>query len=144
MYFIDAQSCFDTVDLSQMGTFVSDRSTAIQVIVPRSNFSCDGRITGYQISLTSVIKDSGNYPIVQVWRPTSSTTYTRVDNACPLSDGDITLIEDGISDEDNIGNVSCTGNSTIEFQSGDVIGYYNGRCRLSYRLQSIQNIGYTS
>ena len=67
-----------------------------------------------------------------------------MDNACPLSDGDITLIEDGISDEDNIGNVSCTGNSTIEFQSGDVIGYYNGRRRLSYRLQSIQNIGYTS
>ena len=63
---LDAQSCFDTVDLLQMGTFVSDRSTAIQVIVPRSNFSCDGRITGYQISLTSVIKDSGNYPIVQV------------------------------------------------------------------------------
>ena len=53
-------------------------------------------------------------------------------------------MEDDINDEYYIGNVSCTGNNTIGFQSGDVIGYYNGRRRLFYRLQSIQTIGYTS
>ena len=138
---IDAQSCVDTVNFRQRGIFVSYRFTDSQVIVPRSNFSCDGRITGYQIRVEE--GRSRNYPIVQVWRPTSSTTFTWVDNLCPLSD-DITLMEDGINDEYYIGNVSCTGNNTIEFQSGDVIGYYNGRRRFFYRLQSIQTIGYTS
>ena len=149
MYTLDAQGCVDTVNVRQRGTIIvsTDDDSGSQVLVPRSNFSCDGRITGYQISLTSVRSSRGSYPIVQVWRPTSSTTYTRVDNACSLSANDITLMENGMDgrneDQYYLGNVSCTENSRIEFQSGDVIGYYHSD-RLLYRLQSIQTIGYIS
>ena len=99
--------------------------TDTQVIVPNSVFSCNGRVTGYLISLQSD-SASGSYPSVQVWHPTSSTEYTRVDTECPLTASDISMMRDGNGDEYYLGNVSCTGNNRIEFQSGDVIGYYHG------------------
>ena len=46
-------------------------------------------------------------------------------------------------DEYYLGNVSCTGNSRIEFQSGDVIGYYHAN-EVRYRLWNIGTVGYTS
>ena len=116
-------------------------STDSQVIVPRSNFSCNGRVTGYLISLESV-GDSGDYPSVQVWHPTSSTEYTRVDTECALTDSDISVMKDN-GDDYYLGNVSCTGNNRIEFQSGDVIGYRHGS-EVRYRLWNIGNNQYRS
>ena len=40
----------------------------------------------------------------------------------------------------SLGNVSCAGNNSIEFQLGDVIGYYS----VSYQLWSVANDGYIS
>ena len=110
------------------------------MIVPESDFSCNGRITGYLISLEAA-SSSGDYPIVQVWHPTSSTVYTRVDTECPLTENDISRMRNG--DEYYLGNVSCTGNNRIEFQSGDVIGYYHAN-EVRYRLWNIGTVGYTS
>ena len=42
-----------------------------------------------------------------------------------------------------LGNVSCTGDNRIEFQSGDVIGYYHSN-KVRYRLWNIETMGYTS
>jgi len=111
------------------------------VIIPEYSFSCNGRVTGYLISLESDSSE-GSYPIVQVWHPTSSTVYTRVDTECALTDSDISRMRDS-GDEYYLGNVSCTGNNRIEFQSGDVIGYYQGD-PLRYRLWNIETMGYTS
>ena len=134
----DGQSCVDTVNVRQRGT--NSASTSTQVIVPRSDFSCNGRITGYLVSLESATS-SGDYPIVQVWHPTSSTVYTRVDTECPLTESDIDRMRNG--DEYYLGNVSCTGDNRIEFQSGDVIGYYHGN-DVRYRLWTIETMGYIS
>ena len=85
VYTLDGQSCFDTVNIRQQGT--DTFSSGNQVIIPRSNFSCDGRITGYQISLSpGAVTDLviSLPPIIQVWHPTSLTAYTRVDTECPL------------------------------------------------------------
>ena len=111
------------------------------MIVPRINFSCNGRITGYLISLERDAS-SGDYPIVQVWHPTSSTAYTRVDTECPLTENDISRMRNEL-DEYYLGNVSCTGNNRIEFQSGDVIGHYHANA-VRYRLWNIGTVGYTS
>ena len=113
------------------------------MIVPRSNFSCNGRITGYLISLDSN-GNSGDYPIVQVWHPTDSsfTVYTKIDNECPLTASDITMMSGGNGDY-YLGNVSCTGTNRIEFQAGDVIGYYHGSS-VCYRLWRTDTGGYTS
>ena len=46
-------------------------------------------------------------------------------------------------DEYYLGNVTCTGDNRIEFQSGDVIGYYHGN-EVRYQLWSIGTMGYTS
>ena len=135
---LDGQSCVDTVNVRQRGTYSA--STITQVIVPDSDFSCNGRITGYLISLESA-SSSGDYPIVQVWHPTNSTVYTRVDTECPLTESDISRMRNG--DEYYLGNVTCTGENRIEFQSGDVIGYYHAN-EVQYRLWTIETMGYTS
>ena len=110
------------------------------MIVPRSIFSCNGRITGYLISL-EIASSSGDYPIVQVWHPTTSTVYTRVATECPLTANDIDRMRNG--DEYHLGNVSCTGDNRIEFQSGDIIGYYHAN-EVRYRLWNIETMGYTA
>ena len=127
--------CVDTVNVRQRGTF--SESTNIQVIVPGIEFSCNGRITGYLISLESE-SSSGGYPSVQVWHPTSSTVYTRVDTECALTANDISNMGDYY-----LGDVSCNRNNRIEFQSGDIIGYHQGD-KLRYGLWSIETMGYTS
>ena len=108
--------------------------TNAQIVVPRSNFSCNGRIIGYLISLR-MVSTSGNFPIVQVWRSTSSTQYTRVVTECPLTATDISMMTDDVGNDYYLGNVSCTGNNRIEFQSGDIIGYYQS-ISLRYRVWS--------
>ena len=112
------------------------------MIVPSSVFTCNGRVTGYLISLESA-SSSGGYPSVQVWHTTSSTMYTRVDTECALTGNDISRMEDRNGDEYYLGNVTCTGNNRIEFQSGDIIGYHHGSSVL-YRLWNIDANGYTS
>ena len=108
------------------------------MIVPESDFSCNGRITGYLISLERD-SSSGDYPIVQVWRRhhTNQQFYNRVNTLCALTGSNINNMGDYY-----LGNVSCTGNERIEFQSGDVIGYYHAN-EVQYRLWSIDTTGYT-
>ena len=113
------------------------------MIVPSSAFSCNGRVTGYLISLESVDDEEGSYPSVQVWHPASSTEYTRVDTECALTASDISMMRDGNGDDYYLGNVSCTGNNRIEFQSGDIIGYHHGD-PLRYRLWNSGTNGYTT
>ena len=137
MLYIDGQSCVDTVNVRQSGD--DDTRDARQVIVPRSNFSCNGRITGYLISLDR--RNANNlrgHPSVQVWHRTSlnSLEYTRVETECALTDSDITNMGDY-----HLGNVSCAGSSRIEFQSGDVIGYHQADS-VRYRLWSIRTMDY--
>ena len=138
---IDGQSCVDTVNVRQSRD--DDTRDARQVIVPRSNFSCNGRITGYLISLN---QRNGNnlqgHPNVQVWHRTSlnSPEYTRVETDCVLTDSDINISDMG---DYHLGNISCTGGNRIEFQSGDVIGYHQADS-VRYRLWSIRTTDYTA
>ena len=124
----------------QKGSAGSSDGTSGQVIIPRSNFSCNGRITGYLISLERQSGSVAGAPTVQVWHPTSSTEYTKVDTECPLTDSDISMMKDG-GDRYYLGTVSCIGNNSIEFQSGDIIGYHQGDS-VRYRLWSVNNNGY--
>ena len=133
---LDGQSCVDTVNVRWRG--INAVFTNTQDIVPESDFSCNGRITGYLISLERD-SSSGDYPIVQVWRRhrTNQQLYNRVNTLCALTGSDINNMGGYY-----LGNVSCTGNERIEFQSGDVIGYYHAN-EVQYRLWSIDTTGYT-
>ena len=133
-------TCVDTVNVSQMGQESSPSNR--QVIIPRSNFTCNGRITGYLISL-EIAGFPGSYPSVQIWHPTSSTEYVRINAECSLTDNDITMMTDNMENSYYLGNVSCTGNNRTEFQSGDIIGYHQSD-PLRYRVWSIVALGYTA
>ena len=114
------------------------------MIITSSNFSCNGRVTGYLISLESVNSSvSEGYPSVQVWHPTSSTEYNRVDTGCALTASDISVMMNRSGGVYYLGNVSCTGNNRTEFQSGDVIGYHQSSA-VRYQLWSIESNEYTS
>ena len=136
----DGQRCVDAVNVRQSGDESSPSNR--QVIIPQSSFSCNGRITGYLISLETA-GSSNNFPIIQIWHPTSPTEYTRVVTECPLTDNDISMMMDDMGNIYYLGNVSCTGNNRIEFESGDISGYHQSD-PLCYRVWSIATLGYTA
>ena len=129
------------VDIQHRGTVSS--LTRSQVIIPEYDISCNGRITGYLVSLEQDRMLIGSYPRIQVWRPTSSTVYSRVGTVCELTESDISRMTDSAGNEYHLGNVSCNVNDQIEFQSGDVIGYHQ-ELLLRYRLWNNETVGYTS
>ena len=139
---IGGQSCVDTVNVNQKGNFTFNDS--LQVIVPNTKFSCNGRITGYIISLKQVGNNPQHYPTIQVWHPTSSSSssssYKRI-SQYELVPGDITDINNG---EYYLANVSLSDAKMVEFQSGDIIGYYIPQQGKYYTVWNIQTEGYIS
>ena len=139
--FRDGQSCFDEVDVQQRGDHrLMDDS---QVIVPRSTFSCNGRLTGYLISLDQN-NGRNTYPHIQIWRPATvsvsgelRTRYVKLSEYI-LTESDITEMTDY-----HLANVSFAINETTRFQPNDAIGYYHPD-RPCYRIWSIDTVGYTS
>ena len=134
------QTCTDNVDVQQAyNDLISPDRT---VIVPRLNFTCNGRITNIRVGINdttgilSVITGT-NLPYIQVWRqsPTSQLNYSLVDQVQIQSDHlntQLTYLE---------ANIPLTGNNTIQFLSGDVIGFYNPPDS-GYVTRDIQTPGY--
>lgn len=114
-------------------------SSGRQVIVPNATFNCNGRIINVMASMLFAGLAS-NFPLFQVWRPTSlnSSTYNKIDEV-KLPPGNRI---GGISGYYST-SLSLNSSSQIEFQSGDVIGYYQPSIpqRLIWNLQTS---GYTS
>ena len=111
------------------------------MIIPNARFNCNGRITNVAVSMSGQIATGSNYPLFQVWHPTqlNSSTYSKIDEVQLTGGNYINIYNRGYY----YANISLNRNSRIEFESGDVIGYYqpsNSR-RL---IWSIQTSGYTS
>ena len=116
-------TCIDVVDNVQQtpnSQIIANRT----VIVPRLNFTCNGRITKIRVRIDSATEipnydNTGtNFPYIQVWRqsPTSQLNYSLVDKVQIQSDHLNTHLE---------AIIPLTGNNRIQFLSGDVIGFYN-------------------
>ena len=138
--FLGGQTCVNNPNVNQRGQEIINSGR--QVIVPRAKFNCCGRITNVAVSMQRRAIVSGNLPLFQVWHPTSlnSSTYNKIGEV-QLPAGDFVPV--GFGRNYNQANLPLYGNSRIEFQSGDVIGYYQSS--LSLRLiWSIQTSGYTS
>ena len=113
------------------------------MIVPNARFNCNGRITNVAVSqFQALILSDSSFPLFQVWHPNlpNSTTYNKIAEVqLPL--GDFRVVAPGRNYHHV--NLSLNSSSQIEFQSGDVIGYYQPPN--SQRLiGSIQTSGYTS
>ena len=110
------------------------------MIVPSARFNCNGRITNVVVSMSNWF--GNNFPLFQVWHPISlnSSSYNKI-GEIQLPAGDFVAV--GVNRNYYSVSMSLNSNSLIEFQSGDVIGYYepsNPR-RL---IGSIQTSGYIS
>ena len=73
-----------------------------------------------------------------MWRPSTvgTTTYNKVGEV-QLSDDQVTIGSSNLEEA----NIILTGNNTIEFQSGDVVGYYQP-LDSRYQMIHIQTNGY--
>ena len=111
-----------------------------QVIVPNARFNCNGRITSISVSM---FKWFGNdYPLFQVWHPAvlNSSTYNKIGEV-QLPEGDFKPI--GQQKSYHYSTLPLNSSNQIEFQSGDVIGYYQPFSpRVS--IWSIRTSGYNS
>ena len=130
----DGQSCVDVVNVQQQGDYQLDANS--QVIIPMSNTSCNGRITGFMMSLSKQ-QNRINYPRIEVWKPTKSPTQFKIE-------GNYTLAEQDIISMTNYhyAYVSLTDNKAIKFEKGSFIGIYLPP-KPCYTVWSIKNTGYS-
>jgi len=129
---IDGQNCATVTNVRRQGSDVLNTKTQV---ISNSGFSCHGRITSFTVSL-DYIGDLDILPIIQVWHR-SGSIYTRVSQ--------YQLIQQDISDLASyaLASVSFVGDEQIEFQSGDVIGYYVPNDS-GYNVWNIQTAGFVS
>ena len=103
----------------------------LQAIVPALNFTCTGRVTEW----SACVEPGGNsvkeryYIQFQVWRSTGvQGCYTLVgSNAPPLGEGGAVDVSQLLAPIGRCVVLPVAENEQIEFQPGDVIGYYADR-----------------
>ena len=117
-------------------------SSEREVIVPRARFNCNGRIKYVVASMHMLDLKGINTPSFQVWHPTSrySSTYEKI--------GEVQLPAGILIDSNHNGDyyyskMKLNSSNQIEFQSGDVIGYYQPS-NLQQVIWSIETNEYTS
>lgn len=121
LFYVDGQDCIydpgPEAYVHQGGSIENGR----QVIVPHLNFSCHGRITHISYVTINGSHPGDNKPVFQIWRPSSfgSNVYNRVGQAQFRYEGLIEYTKFYFTDAEMM-----VENHPIEFQPGDVIGYY--------------------
>ena len=135
---VGAQMCVNNPNVNERGQVTIDKGR--QVIVPNARFNCNGRVTNVAVSMQKSL--GTNNPLFQVWHPTSlnSSTYNKIGEV-QLPEGIFKAVGKG----KNYHHVSLSLNSSsqIEFQSGDVIGYYQPP-NAQRLIWGNQTSGYTS
>ena len=139
---LDGQVCIDTdnVNIQQNGDGVL--GTGRVSIITRLNFSCNGTITRIRarVRCSNCGGNERNFgPFFQVWQADSvgSTVYNKIGEVQLQSEDQVTTGSNGFLEA----NIILTGNNTIRFQSGDVVGYYDpGNAR--YQARTVTTAGY--
>ena len=103
-----------------------------------SNTSCNGRITGFMMSLSQE-QNGSDYPRIEVWSPKSSPMQYKM-----RTRGQYRLTEHNIKNMTKyyFATVSFAKNAAMKFEKGSFIGCYippNSR----YTVWSINNTGYS-
>jgi len=128
--------CTDFVDIQQNGDHQFGRNRL--AIIPRLNFTCNGRIINIRAKVTSN-SNRNAFPSLQVWRVSSFglVTYNRIGETQLQSDDQMISGSNSFLET----NTTLTGDDRIEFQSGDVIGYYHPPDS-RYQVRDIKTDGY--
>ena len=135
---LGGQECTDSVNVQQNGNDVMGRDRT--AIIPRLNFTCNGRITSIRarIRRSSRSRRNRSDTLFQVWRRASAglTMHSKI--------GEVQLFGDQVTEGSSgywEANIILTGNNIIEVQSGDVVGYYHPP-DARYRVRTIRTDGY--
>ena len=105
------------VDVQQQGDTQLHANS--QVIIPMSNTSCSGRITGFMISLSQE-QNGNNYLIFEVWSPINiSSEIYEMKAEYVLTKHDINNTRDYY-----FANVSFAENERVKIEKGSFIGIY--------------------
>ena len=134
---LGGQFCTDSVGVQQRGNHVIGRDKL--AIIPRFNFTCNGRITSIKAGL--LLNTNGHdYPSFQMWRlrPRNHKTYKIGEVQLKSNDP---IKSNGGRGRRWTAKITLTGNNTIEIQSGDVVGYYHPP-DVRYRVVTINTEGY--
>ena len=136
-----AQDCVNNPDFNvRRKELIGINNNDVQVIFPNLSFNCNGRLTSVKARTTTFIlcSNSSSYPFFQIWHPLSSnlSTYNL-----------ITEIQFPNSTCENLrscnSRILLMENTSTEFHSGDVIGYYqpSSRCQI-YNVNANNSISY--
>jgi len=106
-------------------------------IIPRLNFTCNGRITSI-VARVDRSNSRNDYPFFHVWRLSSpaSMIYNRMGEVQQEASHSVSCIVNLCTT-----TIPLTGNSRIEFNSGDVIGYYHPS-DTRYQVRTLRTTGY--
>ena len=88
-------------------------SEPYQGIFPEVGFTCSGSIDGWVFGAQWVRHDDRQFTELQIWRPTGDGAYTKVGNTTVIVTGSKTN-----------GFYEYPLSSPLDFQAGDVLGYY--------------------
>ena len=102
------------------------RNDRLQAIVPALNFSCTGRVTEWRACVHHGGNNARYYMQFQVWRSTEIQGCYRLvgSNASPLGADDAVVISLLLRPSNQCVVLPVAEDEQIEFQPGDVIGYY--------------------
>ena len=141
MLLVIVVGCFDSATVQRKGTV--RYSSVRQVIVPRANFTCNGRITGVVVSMNRALS-GGSHPSVEVWHPTTPDgAFLAKVNEVELVESEIIQVGHDTSTAYWLVDIVLNGDDRIEFEAGDVIGYYQPP-DTRYQVWSITAAGYTT
>ena len=135
LFSIDGHICTDSVNFNRIGNHKVGQGRL--AIIPRLNFTCNGRITSIVARVDR--RNSRNvYPIFQVWRLSSpaSMIYNRIGEVQQQENHSVSCMINTCTT-----TIPLTGNSRIEFNSGDVIGYYHPS-NTQYQVVTLRTTGY--
>ena len=119
---LGGQLCIDRINIGPLGRGEIGQNRL--AIIPRLNFTCNGRITS--ITARVIFNDrQNNYPSFQVWRPSlaSTTIYNKIGEIQLQLDNQVIMTN--YYDIYRTVHIILNNSNRIEFQSGDVVGYYH-------------------
>jgi len=133
---LGGQTCTDSVNIHQNGHDLINSNRL--VIIPRLNFTCSGRII--EIMARMRMRIGTSFPYIQIWRQIKN------DPIIFSNIGEVQIQESQVlhcrnDTEYCTVNIVLTGNNRIEFQSGDVVGYYHPS-DIQYRVRTLRTSGY--
>ncbi|XP_065900392.1 uncharacterized protein [Dysidea avara] len=133
--YADGQTCTDSVNVHQIGKDRLSTSGGV-AIVPHLSFTCNGRILNIRVRVLP-ISSANILPYIQIWRPSSSVTYDRVDQVQIQATQLTRPPPKGWLEA----NIPLTGSNRLQFQSGDVIGFYHPP-DFSHEIRTTRTDGY--